>query len=73
MTKDERVIQIRTRAEFDRELARDSGETLAVPAHLAAEYGLFPEAVGTDDEIREAVAGPGAGERDGDDSEGDDR
>ena len=43
---------------FDRELARDGGEALEVPASLAEEYGLFPEDVGTEDEIRDAVQDP---------------
>ena len=40
------------------ELARDGGEALEVPASLAQQYGLFPEDVGTEDEIREAGQGP---------------
>ena len=40
--------------EFDRELTRDGGEALEVPAPMAEEYGLFPEDVGSEDEIRDA-------------------
>ena len=55
MMTDERTIRITTLDDFDRELARDGGEALQVPAHLAEEYGLFPEEVGTEYEIRDAV------------------
>ncbi len=48
----------RTLDEFDRELGRDGGEALEVPAALAEEYGLFPEDVGTEDEIRDAGEDP---------------
>ena len=58
MTRNERIIRIDTLDEFDRELARDGGETLEVPAHLAEEYGLFPEEVGSEDEIRDAGGDP---------------
>ena len=44
--------------DFDRELARDGGEALEVPASLAEEYGLFSEDVGTEDEIRDAGEDP---------------
>ena len=64
MRRRRRVIPIRTLDEFDRELGRDGGETLEVPARLAAEYGLFAEDVGGEDEIRDAGADPhGPGER----------
>ena len=64
MKRGRRVIPVGTLDEFDRELSRDGGETLEVPAHLAAEYGLFAEDVGTEDEIRDAGADPhGPGER----------
>ena len=55
-----RRIRIGTLEEFDLELARDGGEALEVPAELAAGYGLFPEEVGTDEEILEAGGDPGA-------------
>ena len=55
-----RRIRIGTPAEFDLELARDGGEALEVPAGLAAEYGLFPEEVGTEEEILEAGGDPGS-------------
>ena len=42
MTRNERIIRIDTLDDFDRKLARDGGEALEVPAHLAEEYGLFP-------------------------------
>ena len=64
MTRNERIIRIDTLDEFDRELARDGGETLEVPAHLAEEYGLFPEEVGSEDEIADAGGDP-HGEEDG--------
>ena len=54
-----RRIRIRTLEEFDIELAADRGETLEVPAALAADYGLFPEEVGTEEEILEAGRDPG--------------
>ena len=55
-----RRIRIGTLGEFDLELARDGGEELEVPAELAAEYGLFPEDVGTEEEIAEAGHDPGS-------------
>ena len=58
MTVNDRTIRVRTLDDFDRELARDGGETLEVPAHLAEEYGLFPEDVGSEDEIRDATDDP---------------
>ena len=45
------TIRVETFEDFDRELARDSGDTLEVDAFLADEYGLFPEDVGSEDEI----------------------
>ena len=54
MPGDEKVIRVESLDEFDRELSRDGGDTLEVPAALAEEYGLFPEDVGTDEEIRDA-------------------
>ena len=64
MMTDERTIRITTLDDFDRELARDGGEALQVPARLAEEYGLFPEDVGTEYEIRDAVMDPRAEEED---------
>ena len=64
MKCDDRTIRVHTLDDFDRELSRDGGEALQVPAHLAEEYGLFPEEVGTEDEIREAGRDP-RGEEDG--------
>ena len=58
------TIRIDTLDDFDREFARDGGETLEVPAHLAEHYGLFPEEVGTEDEIVDAGGDP-HGEEDG--------
>ncbi len=55
---DDGIVRVRTLDDFDRELARDGGETLEVPARLAEEYGLFPEDVGTEDEIRRAANDP---------------
>ena len=51
MTGNDTTIRVETFEDFDRELARDSGDTLEVPAYLAEEYGLFPEDVGSEDEI----------------------
>ncbi len=51
MTWNGGTIPIETFEDFDRELARDGGETLEVAVYLAEEYGLFPEDVGTEDEI----------------------
>ena len=63
MPGDGEIIRIETLDEFDRELSRDGGETLEVPAALAEEYGLFPEDVGSEDEIRDASEDPhGSGE-----------
>ena len=58
MRGDDRTIRVRTLDDFDRELARDGGEALEVPAHLAEEYGLFPEEVGSEDEIVDAGGDP---------------
>ena len=52
------IIPVNTFEDFDRELARDGGETLEVEADLAGEYGLFPEDVGTEDEIAAAWDDP---------------
>ena len=52
---DEKVIRIETLDDFDRELSRDGGETLEVPADLAEQYGIFAEDVGTEDEIFDAA------------------
>ena len=51
-SNEERIIRVQTLDDFDRELARDGGETLEVPAWMAEEYGLFPEDVGSEDDIR---------------------
>ncbi len=66
MTWNGGTIPIETFEDFDLELARDGGETLEVRAYLAEEYGLFPEDVGTDDEIAAAWNDPhgGAAEED---------
>ena len=52
------TIRVKTFEDFDRELARDSGDTLEVDAFLAKEYGLFPEDVGTEDDIAAAWDDP---------------
>ena len=54
MPSDEKIVRVETLDDFDRELSRDGGEALEVPASLAQQYGLFPEDVGTDHEIRDA-------------------
>ncbi|MXY29865.1 MAG: hypothetical protein F4Y24_01405 [Gemmatimonadetes bacterium] len=58
MKCDDTTIRVETFEDFDRELARDGGETLEVEAELAGEYGLFPEDVGTEDEIAAAWGDP---------------
>ncbi len=58
MRSNDGTIRVHTLDDFDRELARDGGEALEVPAHLAEEYGLFPEEVGTEDEIVDAGGDP---------------
>ena len=64
MTGNDTTIRVETFEDFDRELARDRGDTLEVSADLAEEYGLFPEDVGSEDEIAAAWDDPhgGAGE-----------
>ncbi len=64
MPSDEKSVRIESLDEFDRELARDGGEALEVPASLAEEYGLFPEDVGSEDEIRDAGQGSNGPEED---------
>ena len=66
MTWNGETIPIETFEDFDRELARDGGETLEVRTYLAEEYGLFPEDVGTEEEIAAAWDDPHgtAGEED---------
>ena len=59
------TIPINTFEDFDRELARDGGETLEVAAYLAEEYGLFPEDVGSEEEIAAAWDDPHGEEVDG--------
>ena len=68
MKRDDGTIRVRTLEDLDRELARDGGETLEVEAELAEEYGLFPEEVGTEEEIAAAWDDPHgeAGEEDDD-------
>ena len=58
MTWNGSTIPVETFEDFDRELARDGGETLEVAAYLAEEYGLFPEDVGTEEEIAAAWDDP---------------
>ena len=66
MPSDEKTVRVETLDEFDRELSRDGGEALEVPASLAEQYGLFPEDVGSEDEIREAGEDPHGPEEDDD-------
>ena len=54
MTDEETIIRVKTFEDFDRELGRDGDETLEVLAWLAEEYGIFPEDVGSEEEIQEA-------------------
>ena len=64
MSSDEEIVRIETLDEFDRELTRDGGEALEVPAPMAEEYGLFSEDVGSEDEIRDAGEDPHGPEED---------
>ncbi len=54
MPSDEKSVRVESLDEF----ARDGGEALEVPASLAEQYGLFPEDVGSEDEIRDAGEDP---------------
>ena len=65
MRCEDTTIRVETFEDFDRELARDGGETLEVEAELAEEYGLFTEDVGTEDEIAAAWDDPHGEEVDG--------
>ena len=58
MPSDEKIVRVESLDDFDRELARDGGEALEVPPELAEQYGLFPEDVGNEDEIRDASEDP---------------
>ena len=58
MTGNDTTIRVETFEDFDRELARDGGETLEVPAYLAEQYGLFPEEVGSEEDILGAGGDP---------------
>ena len=58
MTCNGRTIRVETFEDFDRELARDGGDTLEVDAYLAEQYGLFPEDVGSEDDIAAAWDDP---------------
>ena len=58
MTDEENIIRVNTLRDFALELGRDGDETLEVPAWIAEEYGIFPEDVGGEEEIREAVRDP---------------
>ena len=65
MKCEDTTIRVETFEDFDRELARDGGETLEIEAELAGEYGLFPEDVGSEDEIAAAWDDPHGEEVDG--------
>ena len=54
MTDEQKIIRVKTLEDLDRELGRDGDETLEVPAWMAREYGIFPEDVGSEEEIRDA-------------------
>ena len=58
MRDEEKIIPVKTLEDFDRELGRDGNETLEVPAWIARQYGIFPEEVGGEEEIRQAVEDP---------------
>ena len=62
MNTNEKVIRVDSLEEFDRELASDGGEAIEVPAWMAEEYGIFPEEVGTEDELRDGEPAEAAGE-----------
>ena len=55
MPGDVKTIRIATLDEFDRELSRDGGEWLEVPADFCEQYGIFAEDVGIEDEIFDAA------------------
>ena len=55
---EEKIIPVKTLEDFDRELGRDGNETLEVPAWITRQYGIFPEEVGSEEEIRQAVEDP---------------
>ena len=57
MNTNKKVIRVDSLEEFDRELARDGGEAIEVPAWMAEEYGIFPEEVGTEDDFRDDTQG----------------
>ena len=46
MRDEEKIIQVKTFKDFERELGRGGEETLEVPARIAEEYGVFPEDAG---------------------------
>ena len=43
MKDEEKIIRVNTFEDFDRELGRDGGETLEVPAWIAEQYDFFSE------------------------------
>ena len=46
MRDEEKIIQVKTFEDFERELGRGGEETLEVPAWIAEQYSLFPEDAG---------------------------
>ena len=58
MQDEEKIIRVKTLADFDRELGPDGDETLEVLAWIVQQYGVFPEDVHGEEEIREAVEDP---------------
>ena len=58
MTDEEKIIQVKTFKDFERELGRYGDETLEVSVWIAEQYGFFSEEVGSEEVVREAVEDP---------------
>ena len=58
MTDEEKIIQVKTFKDFERELGRYGDETLEVSVWIAEQYGFFSEEVGSKEVVREAVEDP---------------
>ena len=58
MRDEEKIIQVKTFKDFERELGRYGDETLEVSVWIAEQYGFFSEEVGSEEVVREAVEDP---------------
>ena len=58
MKDEEKIIQVKTFKDFERELGRYGDETLEVSVWIAEQYGFFSEEVGSEEVVREAVEDP---------------